>query len=120
MRSELGVDAPPVKSPERQMPSGPEDADVARTPGRLDLKLLRLAVHGWWLGNPLVYKPGTADLGAVARELAGAGARRSRGTAASPPRLARTREALADCSVPVATRASRSRGTAFTCPWSEA
>lgn len=75
MRTDPGVDAPPVKSPERQMPSGPEDADVARTPGRLDLKLLRLAVHGWWLGNPLVYKPGTADLGAVARELAGAGAR---------------------------------------------
>lgn len=40
----------------------------------LDLKALRLAVHGWWLGNPLVYKPGTADLNAVARELAGAGA----------------------------------------------
>jgi hypothetical protein len=42
---------------------------------RLDLNLLRLAVHGWWLGNPLVYKPETADLVAVARELAGAGAR---------------------------------------------
>jgi hypothetical protein len=40
----------------------------------LDLKALRLAVHGWWLGNPLVYKPGVADIGAVARELARAGA----------------------------------------------
>jgi hypothetical protein len=40
----------------------------------LDLKALRLAVHGWWLGNPLVYKPGVADLPAVARELAGTGA----------------------------------------------
>ncbi len=33
-----------------------------------------MAVHGWWLGNPLVYKPGAADLVAVARELADAGA----------------------------------------------
>lgn len=41
---------------------------------RLDLKAVRLAVHGWWLGNPLVYKPGVADLVAVARELAGTGA----------------------------------------------
>lgn len=41
---------------------------------RLDLKALRLALHGWWLGNPLVYKPGVADLLAVARELADAGA----------------------------------------------
>lgn len=40
---------------------------------RLDLKALRLAVHGWWLGNPLVYKPGAADLAGVARELAGSG-----------------------------------------------
>lgn len=40
----------------------------------LDLKALRLAVHGWWLGNPLVYKPGVADLTSVARELASAGA----------------------------------------------
>ena len=46
-----------------------------RSPSQpLDLKALRLAVHGWWLGNPLVYKPGVADLTAVARELAGAGA----------------------------------------------
>ncbi|MGE5333121.1 MAG: hypothetical protein ACM3N4_00345 [Nitrososphaerota archaeon] len=41
---------------------------------RLDLKALRLAVHGWWLGNPLVYKPDNADLGAYTRELASAGA----------------------------------------------
>ncbi len=41
---------------------------------QLDLKALRLAVHGWWLGNPLVYKPGVADIAAVARELARAGA----------------------------------------------
>lgn len=41
---------------------------------RLDLKALRMAVHGWWLGNPLVYKPGAPDLTAVARELAAAGA----------------------------------------------
>ena len=41
--------------------------------GRLDVKTLRLAVHGWWLRNPLVYKPGVADLWAVARELASAG-----------------------------------------------
>jgi hypothetical protein len=40
---------------------------------RLNLKALRLATHGWSLGNPLVYKPGVADLGAVARELASAG-----------------------------------------------
>lgn len=49
----------------------------ARSPhvGRyLDLKAVRLAVHGWWLGNPLVYKPDVADLSAVARELAEAGA----------------------------------------------
>jgi hypothetical protein len=41
---------------------------------RLDLKALRIGLHGWWLGNPLVYKPGAADLGAIARELANAGA----------------------------------------------
>lgn len=46
----------------------------ARPTGRLDLKLLRMAVHGWWLGNPLTYKPGMGDLIAVARELANAGA----------------------------------------------
>lgn len=39
----------------------------------LDLKALRLAVHGWRLGNPLVYKPHATDLVAVARELASAG-----------------------------------------------
>lgn len=44
------------------------------TAQHLDLKALRLAVHGWWLGSPLVYKPGAADLIAIARELAGAGA----------------------------------------------
>lgn len=41
---------------------------------RLDMKSLRFAVHGWWLGNPLVYQPGTVDLCAVARKLADAGA----------------------------------------------
>lgn len=40
---------------------------------RLDLKALRIAVHGWWLGNPLVYKPG-APIADVSRELARAGA----------------------------------------------
>lgn len=40
---------------------------------RLDLKSLRFAVHGWWLGNPLVYKPG-ARIDDVAHELARAGA----------------------------------------------
>ncbi|HEU5349451.1 MAG TPA: hypothetical protein VFU63_12645 [Ktedonobacterales bacterium] len=47
---------------------------AARTDKYLDLKALRLAVHGWWLGNPLVYKPDDADLGAYTRELADAGA----------------------------------------------
>lgn len=41
---------------------------------RLNLKALRLATHGWSLGNPLVYKPSVSDLCAVARELASAGA----------------------------------------------
>jgi len=41
---------------------------------RLDLKALRIGLHGWWLGNPLVYKPGAADLVGIARELASAGA----------------------------------------------
>lgn len=41
---------------------------------RLDLKALRIGLHGWWLGNPLVYKPGAADLIGIARELANAGA----------------------------------------------
>jgi hypothetical protein len=40
---------------------------------RLDLKALRLATHGWLLGNPLVYKPGAADIDGIARELARAG-----------------------------------------------
>lgn len=56
-----------------------ERADGGPQPGsdaadaRLNLKALRLATHGWLLGNPLVYKPGAADLCAVARELASAG-----------------------------------------------
>lgn len=54
------------------MPLQERAAKMAAGPQHLDLKALRLAVHGWWLGNPLVYKPGTADLNAVARELAGA------------------------------------------------
>lgn len=45
---------------------------------RLDLKALRIGLHGWWLGNPLVYKPGAVDPGAIARELASAGPRRVR------------------------------------------
>ena len=40
---------------------------------RFDVKALRLATHGWLLGNPLVYKPGAADLTSIARELAEAG-----------------------------------------------
>ncbi len=40
---------------------------------RLNLKALRLATHGWNLGNPLIYKPAVTDLCAVARELASAG-----------------------------------------------
>lgn len=40
---------------------------------RFDLKAMRLATHGWRSGNPLIYKPGAADLSAVARELASAG-----------------------------------------------
>lgn len=45
-----------------------------RADTHLDLKALRMAVHGWWLGNPLVYKPGAPNLVAIARELADAGA----------------------------------------------
>lgn len=48
--------------------------DQAMAGTRLDRKALRLAVHGWWLGNPLVYKPGAPDLNAIARELADTGA----------------------------------------------
>ncbi|HEX8731451.1 MAG TPA: hypothetical protein VF725_05265 [Ktedonobacterales bacterium] len=40
---------------------------------RLDLKKVRLAVHGWKLGNPLTYKPGASDLLSVARALADSG-----------------------------------------------
>ncbi len=53
-----------------------ESLTMARgaTPGaRLDHKALRLAVHGWRLGNPLVYKFGARDLCGVARELASTG-----------------------------------------------
>ena len=39
----------------------------------LNLKLLRLATHSWWLGNPVVYEPDTADPFELARELARAG-----------------------------------------------
>lgn len=46
-------------------------ADEASHP--FNVKALRLATHGWWLGNPLAYKPGAADLTSVARELARAG-----------------------------------------------
>ena len=45
----------------------------ALTDTRLNLKALRLATHGWNLGNPLIYKPAVSDLCAVARELANAG-----------------------------------------------
>lgn len=49
---------------------GRREAPVDR---RLDLKALRLAVHGWRLGNPLIYKPGDANLDVYAREFASAG-----------------------------------------------
>ena len=58
---------------------------------RLDLKALRIGLHGWWLGNPLVYKPGAADPGAIARELASAGA--ASGTLV----LSNTADANEDC-----------------------
>ena len=58
---------------------------------RLDLKALRIGLHGWWLGNPLVYKPGAADPGANARELASAGA--ASGTLV----LSNTADANEDC-----------------------
>ena len=59
---------------EERHPVTPERDRAMASGTHLDLKALRLAVHGWWLGNPLVYKPGVADLYAVARELASAGA----------------------------------------------
>ncbi|MEO7003404.1 MAG: hypothetical protein ABI068_16425 [Ktedonobacterales bacterium] len=58
----------------RQTAPGQIRAATMEDVKRLDLKALRLAVHGWWLGNPLVYKPGVANLTAVAHELAAAGA----------------------------------------------
>lgn len=65
----------PVAEGDRLRPAVPTGAPTAALPHtRLDLKALRMAVHGWWLGNPLVYKPGAPDLTAVARELAAAGA----------------------------------------------
>jgi hypothetical protein len=74
MSSGLPLDACCVQSRGQQRASGREATGAARQPGSLDLKLLRMAVHGWWLGNPLVYKPETSDLDKLARELAGAGA----------------------------------------------
>ena len=44
--------------------------DVSR---QFDVRAIRLATHGWLLGNPLVYKPGAADLDGIARQLARAG-----------------------------------------------
>lgn len=64
----------PVAEGDRLRPAVPTGAPTAALPHtRLDLKALRMAVHGWWLGNPLVYKPGASDLMAVARELSAAG-----------------------------------------------
>jgi hypothetical protein len=42
---------------------------------KLDLRLLRMGVHGWWLGNPLVYLAAGGSTTAYAAELADAGAR---------------------------------------------
>ncbi|HKS69491.1 MAG TPA: hypothetical protein VJQ45_03660 [Ktedonobacterales bacterium] len=61
-----GRDRPQTTAPGGALPTAPH--------AHLDLKALRMAVHGWWLGNPLVYKPGAPDLVAIARELAAAGA----------------------------------------------
>jgi hypothetical protein len=52
----------------------PRADEVSSRDTRLDVKALRLATHGWLLGNPLVYKPGADDLTGIARELAQAGA----------------------------------------------
>lgn len=49
-------------------------APVSPMTQRLSLKAIRLAVHGWLLGNPLVYKPGASDLDSIAHELAATGA----------------------------------------------
>ena len=48
-------------------------SETAPAHTRFDVKALRLATHGWLLGNPLVYKPGAADLVGIARELTRAG-----------------------------------------------
>lgn len=64
----------PQEMPAREPIATTAGTQISDQPQPMDLKALRLAVHGWWLGNPLVYKPGIADLMAVARELAGAGA----------------------------------------------
>lgn len=52
-----------------------DDRAVARLAprARLDLKKVRLAVHGWKLGNPLAYKPDAGDLLGVACALANSG-----------------------------------------------
>jgi hypothetical protein len=50
-----------------------QQSETAPAQTRFDVKALRLATHGWLLGNPLVYKPGAADLTGIARELARAG-----------------------------------------------
>ena len=67
-------DSDPATGHDRPHKPAPRDAQPTAPHAHLDLKALRMAVHGWWLGNPLVYKPGTPDLVAVARELAAAGA----------------------------------------------
>lgn len=66
--------AAPVARPQPMLVRERDAMTTGAQPQSLDLKALRLAVHGWWLGNPLVYRPGAADLRAVARELAHAGA----------------------------------------------
>lgn len=67
-------DDEPVKRHDRQGTILPGSTPATASYLRLDLKALRMAVHGWWLGNPLVYKPGAPDLAAIARELAASGA----------------------------------------------
>ncbi len=73
-RATATTSTPPQAMPVQGRAATDPDAHFNTQPQRLDLKALRLAVHGWWLGNPLVYKPGVADLMAVSRELARAGA----------------------------------------------
>lgn len=67
-------DVDPVTGRDRPSTSLPGGAPTTASHLRLDLKALRMAVHGWWLGNPLAYKPGVPDLLAVTRALAAAGA----------------------------------------------